>query len=57
MNLFCALEIFFWGKDGKNVMGAKIKLFGFLFFSFSERLPSDLEIVLIKLGLGSLSFH
>ena len=57
MNLFCALEIFFGGKDGKNVMGAKIKLSGFLFFFFSKKLPSDLEIVLIKLGLDYLSFN
>ena len=37
-------------------MGAKTKLFGFLLF-FSKKLPSDLEIVLIKLGLGYLSFN
>lgn len=54
MNLFCALEMFFWGKDGKNIIGAKIKVF--LVFFFPKKLPS-LEILLIKPGLDPLSFN
>ena len=34
----------------------RLNYLGFFFF-FSKKLPSDLEIVLIKLGLDYLSFN
>lgn len=41
MNLFCALEMFFGGKDGKTIMGAKTKVlsFGFLLVFISKAFP------------------
>lgn len=56
MNLFCALEMFFWGEDGKNVIGTKIKL-SFVGGCLFSRLPSHVEILLIKTGLNPISFN
>lgn len=56
MNLFCALEMFFQRKDGKNVIGAKMKGFCGLFWFF-QKASHNLEKLLLKPGFDPLCFN
>lgn len=58
MNLFYALEMFFWGKDGKSVIGAKIKvvLVCFCFQKSSQSFRNTAYQNMLKPSTFSLNF-
>lgn len=54
MNLFCALEMFFWGEEETISLELKLKCLD-LFISF-KKLPSHLKILWLKPGLDPQVF-